>query len=428
MRLESRIMRPARLHTLSLMAALLLFGCAGPRDEPPTLEHRLAERSARTSTDNSAHADAPPPTNQSPPPARPAPDSAAHRDEPPASPTPPAVAIRADTLEVNGEVITVLDILEPIREKLDAGAKDLGEAAYYEQRNELVRRQIVEQVAERLIWQEAKQSLDETINTQLDKIVDRMEKDRINREFDGREANYQKHLAATGRKRSEVREMLRRSIVVDKYLHDRLLPRVPTPRKRDLQKYYESHRGEFSRPQRREMFLIDVPVAAFLDPRRAPTDRQIESARLAARDQIEQAYRALQEGRSFEEVARQYSHGLYKEKGGSWGWITAGPEGAAALQDRWEVPSRRLFELAEGQYSEILEAAKSFFIVKAGKIEHAATDTFQDAQPAIITKLRLERYARLRGEFLQKRLEESHVGSLDEFYQKVLAATPEPRK
>lgn len=335
------------------------------------------------------------------------------------------VAIKADALEVNGGRITVAEILDPIREKLTDASRELSDVAYRDLRAELVRRQIVEEVAQRLIWDEARKHLDETVNSQLDKIVERMEKDRINREFDGREARYERHLAQSGRTRSAVRESLRRSVVVDKYLYDRLVPLVPAPRKRDLMKYYEAHPAEFSRLGRREMFLIDIPIAAYLERGRVATERQIVVATAAAQARAEEAYAALQSGQPFETVAREYSQGLHREEGGAWGWITeAAVPGAAPLENRWEVPSRRLFELETGQHSEIIHAARSYFIVKAGRIEPGTRETFQEAQPRIMQKLRMERYAKMRGEFLQKRLEEAHVGSLDEFFQKALAACP----
>src|SRR5207247_1776709 len=146
-----------------------------------------------------------------------------------------------------------------------------------------IRREIVEAVAERLIAQEARRQISEQSKPQLDKMVSAMEKERINREFGGRETNYEKHLAASGKTREEVRKQLEQTIAIDRYLRDRLLPLVPSPGKNELKKYYDQHLAEFTTLARREMFLIDVPIAAFVDENRGVTEAQIAIAQQKAR-------------------------------------------------------------------------------------------------------------------------------------------------
>lgn len=345
-----------------------------------------------------------------------------------AAPAPPPGAVLPDVLVVDDERISVTDILEPIEQRLEELARSLPASNYFDEAAKLVRAQIVEHVAQHLIWRRAKTHLSEEMEPQVDKAVGKMEKDRINREFGGRETLYEKYLAKHGKSRDDVKKRLRKIVLIDSYLRDRLLPQINSPRKQELMAYFNQHRADFSRPERREMFLIDIPVNAFLDTRRWPTRQEQQEAETRARNEIEAAQAALQRGESFEDVARKHSRGLHTESGGNWGLITKPAGNESALQGHWEVPSRRLFELQPGETSEIIHAANSFFIVRVGQIEPAEEMTFQQAQPKIVDTIRQERFIRLRTEFLQAELEKATIGSLEDFVTRVMRGIPKPAR
>ena len=409
-------------------------GCHGPDGQPVTMgqwwESRFGDSSKSdghsSATDDSY--DAPPepagpssdvkPLNAPPQNARTTNATAT----PPVTPVrePSRGAVTSNVLVLNDETVEVIDILDPIRGILTEAAKTRSPNEYRQFRDDIVRRQIVEAVAERLIWQEARNAVSEDVKPQLERVVASMEKDRINREFGGLETNYEKYLAKNGRTRADVRKMLERGIMIDKYLKDRLLPLIASPTRNELKKYYDQHQADFTTQTKRELYLIDIPIAAFLENRRVVTDAQIAAATAKARAQADEAARAIAGGQPFEDVAKKYSKGLNKEKGGAWGVINE------PLQERWEVPSKRLFSMSDGQVSEVIEHAKSFFIVKAKVVEQGKTTPFTDAQPEIMRKMRQERFVKLRGDFLQKRFAKSQVGSMDNFYRRVLAACPPP--
>lgn len=344
-------------------------------------------------------------------------------------PVPPPHAIRSDALIVNDEAISVGDILEPIAPKLEQLSRELAPAAYYQRVAKLVRRQIIEAVAQHLIWRRAKRQITEDMEENLDRAVDKMEKERITREFHGRETMYQKYLAKHGKSRDDVRERLRQSLVIDSYLRDRLLPLIDRPSKRDLIDYYQTHLAEYSKTARREFFLIDIPIKAFMDMKMPRTPQTQAEAKNKARQAIEDAAEELANDTAFEEVAQQYSHGIHKADGGAWGYIAAPSEGKGSpLLGRWSKPSIVLFELKAGETSEIIESDDGFFLVKVGKVENNTVVPFRDAQPDISEILRQQRFAALRSQFLQKELDESTIGPLDDFADQVLQAAPIPRQ
>ncbi len=418
-------MRSALLAILAVLLAAAASGCPPPPPGPsaarpprsPTPPEGLRPRPDQTASRPNQTASGPHASE-----ARAAPEPAPA--DVTASPGPeeqaPATAIHSDALVVNDDTLSVNDILEPLLPSLEQLARELPPRAYYERVGELVRRQIIEAVAQHLIWRRARLKITEEMNPQIDQTVDRVEKDRINREFGGSETRYQKYLAQRRKTRAEVRERLRRAVVVEAYLREHLLPLIPAPRKPELRQFYDTHRDRFTRPARRELWLIDVPVAEFLEPRRPSTATERERARTQARAAVEEAAAALRAGQPFEEVARRYSRGPNRENGGSWGMI------AEPLQGRWREPSRRLEQMQPGEVSEILEAEDGFFIVKLGRQEGGEEVSFVEAQPQIVEYLRQERFSRLRAEFLQGELERSTLGSLDAFVTEVLKAVPPP--
>jgi hypothetical protein len=129
-------------------------------------------------------------------------------DRKPTPSAPPRDAVTAAGLTVHDEVITVGDVLEPVEARLRALAAELPPEAYYRQAAQIVRMQIVETIAQHLIWNRAKSLITDEIQPRLDTAVDKMEKDRINREFNGRETEYEVFLASHGMNRSDVRSRL----------------------------------------------------------------------------------------------------------------------------------------------------------------------------------------------------------------------------
>jgi parvulin-like peptidyl-prolyl isomerase len=391
--------------------------------DDPTLQSAHQERAAELAQDSSRSDDTPSAARATPArPARPTPQPKAETEA-----VPSHMAIRSDSLLVDEETIKVADILEPISIRIEEWSRQFGPDEYYVKVARVVRQQIVEAVAQHLIWRRAKLMIREEMEPQIKKAVEKMEKDRINREFGGRETLYEKYLTRHGKNREGVRDDLRRAVIIDSYLRDQILPLVPAPRKKELQRYYESHRAEYSPPSRREMLLIESPVEAYFN-RKAPYSQALEqAAKVEARRVMEEAQAALKAGQKFEEVARKYSKGPHGDEGGSWGMISAPTSrDQSPLQGRWSAPSMRLFELAPDQTSDIIESGNSFFIVKPGKIEAGKVVTFQEAQPEIVNAIKQERFVKLRAEFLQGELEKSTLGSLEEFVNQVMRAVPSP--
>lgn len=335
--------------------------------------------------------------------------------------SPDAPIPESDTLEVLDQYITTADVLDPIRPKLNEMAGSMPPRRYYESAAELVRASLVELVATHLIYQRASSELPDNFEPRIAKAVDQMERERISKEFEGRETKYENHLAAQGESREKIREKLRRIVIGESYLREQLVPLISEPRRDEIDEYYRDHMSDFTTEQRRELLMIDVPAATFLD-RNSPMqrDQQVALAMQRARNTIADAKRELDSGVPFDTVARKYSK-FKQSDGGNWGFIRE------PLASRWEVPSKRFFELAPGQVSEIIETEDSFFIVKCGKVEGGVTTPFAEAQPLIVRNIKNQRFQKLKSEFLQKELRKANIGAIEPFFRRVLREAPQPR-
>lgn len=407
-----------------LVLALVLGGCRGSDGRFVTLAEWWAERNGRATT------------SEQPPPGRgtdeqtrphqethPSKDAAATRDRASSNlGAPPVGSVLPQIFWLNNEGIEVDDVLEPIRPQLERASKELPADEYHALLKRLVQQEIVEQVSERLIWQEAKRDLKEEQNKALEQVIDRVEQDRINADFGGRESRYERHLAEHRISRKDVRERLKRRLVVEQYLKDRLLPRVAV-RKPDLVEYYAAHEAEFSRASQVEMFIIDVPFAAFVPPGHPPTEAEKNEARRRAREHVARCLVKIRAGDPFEAVARTGSFDpVHAADGGAWGMISQ------PLRGRYEAPSKAALAMKSGQVSEAIETPTACFLVKAGRVVGGESRRFEDVQGEIANRLKQEQFAMLRGRFIRRTLAQSAVGDLEPFIEGVIAHAPESAK
>ncbi len=332
---------------------------------------------------------------------------------------PPAGSVLPTVLMINNDSVTVDDILEPIRPSLEKAAGNGSREGYYDLLFQLIRRQIIEEVSERLIWQEAKRELgSDDQKKRLESAVDRLERDRVNADFGGRESRYEKYLASLGKSRADVRERLKRRIVVEQYLHDRLVPRVSV-RKRDLLKYYDEHPEDWTDKRTVEVWMIEAPLPEFYKGVGPPSPDEKRKAADDARAHIAAAQAKLRAGTPFDQVARSDSRGLHRDDGGNWGVIST------PLRGNYEAPSKAALSLPQGAVSDIIETPMAFFIVRAAKVTGGETRRFEDVQGEIANRLQTEQFNELKYKFVQKTLEKAAVGDLEPFVRAVVARAPE---
>lgn len=325
-------------------------------------------------------------------------------------------------LFVNGEAVTVPEILEPIYDDLARRAQSLTPEAY---RDYLVRRvaeQIGIEISRVMIYQEARQNLPDKADEVFSREADKLISDVIHNRFGGVRARYEAHLKTIGLTTAEMKERAKRQLMVSQYLRERFKPLIQNPTRSELLAYYQAHKADFSTAPRAEMFLIEIPLEAELGMELSKaTSEQIAAARERALAHIRRAREELESGVPFADVARQYSRGLQAARGGTIGEISPG-----AMTQRYARPAEVLFTLEEGQISEPIETPEAVFLVKCGKKTPAHQASFEESQSQIIDKLMDERSDELQRQYIMDLEKKASISRRAEFMLAVLNAAPRP--
>lgn len=334
--------------------------------------------------------------------------------------------IGSPILFVNGDTISVQELLEPIIDQLRQQAAALSLGQYQSAFLRTVNRELDAQISRLLVYQEAKRDYRDKAKEAVDKETDRLLKATINHRFGGSQVRYENHLKSLGLTLEDRKEFYRRQVMVLAFLRERFQPLLTTPPRREMLKYYEDHLDQFSRPARAQMLLIDVPYEKLLDklPQEA-TASELADARVQARQRLEKARAELDSGIEFAEVAKAHSLGIRRALGGDWGEIT--PD---SLTGRWAKAAEVLFTLREGQISEITETDQSMFIVKCGKYTPEQRLSFEEAQEQIIARIQEEQNERLTQNYILQLLNRATISRDQrlEFLYAVYAAAPKPKE
>ena len=421
------IPRGAILTSCVLLLTLSLASCrsGGADTSPPPPDARrptlkseaelAAERAERIRKEEVIPAEAPLIETQprpNPPPPRPEPIR------------PRESSIRSDILMVNDSVLSVAELLYPLRDWIEQTRNTHTAQGLADQLRRQIRDHVRNEIGSLLVYEKAIAKLSEEKHTLLDQTVDRQIDKRVSREFGDSVARFESHLQRYGLTMDQARAMLRRQMMVSSYTYEVLSPQIHI-RRDELLAHYRNHAKRYSTEATRELLLIALPFEKFLPADvtwQTASDSARAQAKLQASRQARTAYEALAE-RDFRDVAREYSRGVHAAEGGSWGQI------GQPLRPPYEEASRRIFALGEGQYTEPIETETGWYIAQCGQIIPATKTPFADIQDEIRAELEGQRFVKLAGDYIYRLAEHATISDLQSFIdsavERVLADWPE---
>ncbi len=330
-----------------------------------------------------------------------------------------------DVLSINGQSIDVDDVLQPIRPFLQDRAHALPPGEYTALLGDTIRQRVQLLARDALVYNEAQKGFTDENETAIDQFIDQQVRDRINRDFAGRQTRFERALADEGSSLDDERQRLRREIIIAQWLRNTITPKIADPTRDELWSIFESRKDAQSKPERRKLRLIEVSVTAQLpDNVTAPTPDQLSDARSAAWIITQTAREQIRAGADFADVARKYSTGISARNGGEWGWVTRG-----SVREHLEPAVDALFSLpAAQQPSDVVETPQAFFVVQADEIEVAEDLVFESIQPALIERYREVRFEALVEELIAELQSTARIRptNINRFLQSVVAAAPKP--
>ncbi len=339
-------------------------------------------------------------------------------------PTPfdPSGTSPVDHLTVNAEAIEASAMWNGFHGELATQAKNLTADEYRAFVEQRAAKLITDRIPEMLLHGEASSRLSANMNAGIDKYVDEEIRRIVTTQYDGVQRKCEKDLESKGSSLEDLRNKLRREIVITSYLDAKIKPKVAEPTRAELLAAFEANADSFRRPARRKMSLIDVRVGNRLPENiGTPTPAQLETAQTEARSQVEAARAELQGGSDFAEIARRYSDGLHADEGGAWGWVTPG-----SVRERFEPAVAALYQLGAGEVSDILETDDACFVVRCDEVDEGYEPDFQSLQPELSSRLFRAAYNRQIMQIVTDLRSKSRVepANLDRFHAAVVVAAP----
>ncbi len=338
--------------------------------------------------------------------------TAPKRETPPKPPFAKPGSIAADVLMINDTMVTVDEVLFGLHDELEELRDGTTPAGFRERATARIRTEVQRTVGSILIYKEATSSLTEQQRAVVDNAVKKEVENITARRFGGSDARLNAHLSASGMTLEQFKSALERDMIVRQYTRERLLSSVSI-RRDELLSCYDRNKDEYGTPETREFQMIELPFVAFLPEGQpwATASSQVKAqAKLAAVRRAREAHEALAT-RPFDEVVAAFGAGPHKDRGGSWGMI------GKPLQAPFDKLSAMIFQFTEGQFSEPIEQADGWYIVRCGKIEPGQSKSFAEVQDQIRKDLTEARYNQLSRDYVMRLATKATVSSIDQFVQ-----------
>ncbi|MBN1556197.1 MAG: peptidyl-prolyl cis-trans isomerase [Phycisphaerae bacterium] len=311
------------------------------------------------------------------------------------------------TLQINDQNVSIDDVLAGLHKELAKIPKHVSRDEFRKQAAEIIAREMYFQARTVLMCAEAKRRLEDPVK---DKIKEEMADTRreLIANAGGSVETLKEQFRREGTTLEEALKRHEQDITMRYYMQVKFAPAIVVNR-RMLWNYYKKHKTDFVVEREVQMQIIAAPFRRFL-PEGAPnpTNEELEVAKTQARQAIEKADADVKAGKDFGETAKTYSRGLRAKQGGVWPMMGAGNFRNTRVE-------KEAFTLPEGKYSDIIEGADGYYIVKAMKVKPGKITPFLDAQDTIETILRNEQYDKLSREYMNKLYKNAVIDSPTDF-------------
>lgn len=199
---------------------------------------------------------------------------------------------------------------------------------------------------------------------------------------------YEAALAREGLTESDLRSQIGDELKIQHLVVREVRQRVHVS-PRQISDYYEANPEQFAE---REMVRFSHILI------RAGDD---EESRSAARERAERIRRRLEEGDSFEDLARNYSEGPRAEQGGDWGFVVRG--------DLRPALEEAVFDLKVEEHSRLIETELGFHIGRVTARRAAELKPLDEVWEEIEDKLYAARFEEIFRDWIERLKAESYV-------------------
>lgn len=315
--------------------------------------------------------------------------------------------VEALALIVDGDVITVNEVLQPVRSELRAAAVGGDAGAFLRDATRIIGEEIRRQVNTSLVIQQADRELSEPEKQFIEGQVQRRLREMIV-EAGGSRSALEAEMLDRGMTLDAALARYRRQFTGQFFLHRRLMQRVHvTPR--DVWMYYRNHPEDFVEPRQVTLQLLAAPYRSF-------TETAGNSSREQAVEHVELARGRVDAGEPFSEVVKDMAvtRAYRQADGGQWDFLTPGNFKEQVIEDF-------AFSADPGGVSGVLAGETGAFLVRVVEVKPERTISFEEAQADIENQLKEKQYAQLAEEYFTSLRERAVIEQGEAFEKLVLA-------
>lgn len=312
-------------------------------------------------------------------------------------------------LAVGDETISSADIIGPLLPRLAEFAQKTSFEEFSDQAMPVIAMTLRDQVADTLLYQQAKKQAGENVDEQLNAAVDKeMRKYIIS--FGGDYAKAEAFLKDFyGMNWEQFRTQQRRMILSGSYVHGKLADEAPVTYS-DIKEYYDRVKGKlYNRPATITISLIDIDIS------KVEIKPDTPKQEFAAKKALE-VMEKLKNGEDFAELAKQYSDGYRASSGGLWDAVS--PD---ALAEPYDVLAVEAEGLAVSNIAGPLESGGHIFIMKLEDKQSATEIPLEEVQKEIEQKIIQERKIKNLDKVMSKVMEDAAISGIDTFAQYCIA-------
>ncbi len=267
----------------------------------------------------------------------------------------------AETIEgivaiVNDEIITHSELEEYLAPHLLNFDKGFPERVVQEKIARLRKELVEELIKEKLLLSEAKKEgvvvRDGEIDSRLEELKAKL----------GTDEKFQLQLSKENLTEEGLKKRMRERMLVRKLIDFRIGGKIGMLSEEEGREFFEGNKDKFVEPERVEMRQIMVEVKG-------------EGKWLEAKKKIEDIYAHLLKGEDFSTLAKKYSDGPFRDRGGNLGFINR-----MGLLPEFE---KAISTLQVGEISEIIRTETGFHVIKLESRKDARQREFSEVRTEI---------------------------------------------
>ena len=249
----------------------------------------------------------------------------------------------------------------------------------------LIRREVLESMIRReLLYQAARKSGIKPDENAINKDINSLKQ-----QFSG-ETEYKNELSRRGINEEVLRARMIRNSLVQKYVDKEFTGKVNVTDK-EIQEYYQKNIDLFKQPFQMQVSQIFIQS----DPKGG------DSRKKELRGKAEKILKNLKDDQDFADLAREYSDGPTKNKGGDLGYLRKGQ-----LEKQFES---KIFALKKGEITDVIETDYGFHIFKVTDIKPETILAYENVKEKVKKFLVDEKAKKEADEYARKLREKTDV-------------------